>query len=242
MKNILIVATLGLLVMGCAPTTGTNREYDIPVTVSSNTGTVNITLEMKVDATSATDQTATPAISPTTRLQLTEGGSTAAGEASTLSDVASKWIAEQSKKDSEDPVTNNNQSTTTVKPDSTVVTAVDEEKEQTGTEEPVTTDTVFTKMETFTYYNTGDNGKHAWRIPKVGTSFGKTIKLVFESGYTAVIPDTSKRFAKKNGLIYRPGTGEKVGTITNDIQTSHGGIYLYAPVGDTSKTVTIYYD
>lgn len=75
--------------VGCAPTTGTNREYDIPITVSSNTGEVNILLELKVDAASTAEQTSSPVISPTTRLQLTEGGSTSAGEASTLKEVAS---------------------------------------------------------------------------------------------------------------------------------------------------------
>lgn len=83
--GVLILATL----VGCAPTTGTNREYDIPITITSNTGTVLIDLQLKVDAASTTDQVATPTISPTTRFQLTEGGSTSSSGSSSLKDVAS---------------------------------------------------------------------------------------------------------------------------------------------------------
>ena len=82
---VFILATL----VGCAPTTGTNREYDIPITITSNTGTVLIDLQLKVDAASTTDQVATPTISPTTRLQLTEGGSASSSGSSSLKDVAS---------------------------------------------------------------------------------------------------------------------------------------------------------
>ena len=89
-KRLALIGTLFLAALvGCAPTTGTNREYDIPITVTSNTGEVNILLELKVDAASTAEQTSSPVISPTTRMQLTEGGSTSAGEASTLKEVAS---------------------------------------------------------------------------------------------------------------------------------------------------------
>lgn len=118
---------------GCAPTTGTNREYDIPVSVTSNTGTVNITLEMKVDATSSSEQEAYPVISPTTRLQLTEGGSTAAGEASTLKDVASTLrnklnsdnTTDNSVHDSNNPSTST--TTTPTVPDEVIVDEVDDQ-------------------------------------------------------------------------------------------------------------------
>lgn len=241
MKTFLLAIAVVAL-SSCAPTTGTNREYDIPVTVSSNTGTVNITLEMKVDAASLTDQDANPVISPSTRLQLTEGGSVAGADGANMADIAAKWLADQSKKNSENSTTSTS-TTNNVAGDQTVK---DEEagsipEVATGVEIPVDPAMVFNKEETFNMYNVGDGGRHAWRIQKKGIDFGKTIKLTFASGYEAVIPDTSVRFALKNGLIYRPGTGEKVKPIVTNIQTSHGGMYLYAPSGDKSTWVKISY-
>lgn len=95
----------------------------------------------------------------------------------------------------------------------------------------------FDDKATYSYYNVGNGGRMAWRINKKGTAFGKTIKLVFSNGYTVIIPNTSQRFAKSDGLIYRPG----IGSIESGTGTSHGGIYLYAPYGNKSKSVTIWY-
>lgn len=63
----------------------------------------------------------------------------------------------------------------------------------------------FDDKATYSYYNAGNGGRMAWRINKKGTAFGKTIKLVFSNGYTVIIPNTSQKFAKSDGLIYRTG-------------------------------------
>jgi hypothetical protein len=235
MKTVLLAIAVVAL-SSCAPTSGAHREYYVTIDITNNAGPVTLTSPLKVDSISAAEQTSNPVISPTTRLQLTEGGSTAAGEASTLTDVASKWLADQSKKDSENPIT------------TTTTNNILPNKEEAGISPITASDTevaidpamVFNNEKTYNFYNVGDGGRQAWRIPEIGTSFGKTIKLTFESGYTVLIPDTSVRFALKNGLIYRPGDGHE-GDPTNSIQTSHGGVYLYAPTGDKSTWVKISY-
>lgn len=109
MKKLLVLTGILLLavLVGCAPTTGTNREYDIPISIDNTTGTVSINLELKVDATSAAEQTSSPIISPTTRLQLAEEASSIASEAGKLKDVANSL----SKKLSSDNVDNTKNNT-----------------------------------------------------------------------------------------------------------------------------------
>lgn len=92
--SLLVCLLLAMLITGCSnsSTHGTEKELDVNVTINNNgDGDVKITSPLTLDSASETAQdTANKATtSPTTRLQLTEGGSTAAGEASTLQDVAS---------------------------------------------------------------------------------------------------------------------------------------------------------
>lgn len=252
--NLLIMLILLFVVpylFGCAPNNikGTEKVYDVAINIHNNHGPVILTSPLKVESASETTQDANPStvISPETALAMPSGGSTAsiAAQASTqaLKDVASKLVNDLSKKDSENPTTNDTTSTTNNVAGNQVVK--DEESgispdAASDTETSVDPAAVYAKSETFVYYNVGDGGRMAWRIPKKGPDFGKTIKAVFADGYTVVIPDTSVRFALKNGFIYRPGTDKK-GSPTNSIETSHGGVYMYAPTGNQSKSVTYYY-
>jgi hypothetical protein len=92
-----LLLLLPLMLLGCADssTTGTNREYDIRVDISQNTGPVSLTFPLNVDSTSSTDQTTEgqASISPDIRLQLTEGAATGAmsGADSLIKDVVSKY-------------------------------------------------------------------------------------------------------------------------------------------------------
>ena len=43
------------------------------------------------------------------------------------------------------------------------------------------------------------------------------------------------------GFVFKPGIGPN-GDGDSDTGTSHGGIYLHAPYGDSSKQVTVYYN
>ena len=88
---------------------------------------------------------------------------------------------------------------------------------------------------TYRYYNVGDQGKYAWRIPRKGPSFGSRLLITFSNGFRVVIPNSSKRCSLRNGFIYRPG----IGSIKSGTGTSHGGIYIYAPRGNKSQTLTI---
>jgi len=199
---------------------------------------------MKVDALSSAEQTATPVISPTTRLQLTEGGSTAAGEASNLSDIASKWLADRSKKDSDNPTTTTTTTTTpsTVTPSSPVV-----EPEVPISDGVVaeSDDLAYKEKATYTSYGVRNGGRQAWRINKKGPEFGQPIKIVFTNGQTFIVEDTSHNYREsigdRKGFVFKPGIGPN-GEGDDDTGTSHGGVYLHAPYGNSSKTATIYYN
>lgn len=88
---------------------------------------------------------------------------------------------------------------------------------------------------TYRYYNVGDQGKYAWRIPRKGPSFGSRLLITFSNGFRVVIPNSSRRCSLSNGFIYRPG----IGSVKSGTGTSHGGIYIYAPRGNKSPTLTI---
>ena len=88
---------------------------------------------------------------------------------------------------------------------------------------------------TYRYYNIGDQGKYAWRIPRKGPSFGSRLLITFSNGFRVVIPNSSKRCSLSNGFIYRPG----IGSVKSGTGTSHGGIYIYGRRGDKSPTLTI---
>lgn len=250
-RSSVALAMLVVGLSGCAPTTGTNREYDIPITVSSNHAATYILLEMKVDATSATDQTATPVISPTTRMQLTEGGSTAGGDASPMSEIQSKL---ENVLDSFNTTKTKTTTTTSYKDneDNTVKDEKVDEQVDTGKEE-VSDDLDYKNKATFDSYGVR-NGRQAWRIAGKGPSFGEPVKFVFSSGKTYIVKDTDKNCRgadpdacdipsdqNKDGFVFKPGIGPNGEGDTNT-GTSHGGIYLHAPYDDNSKTVTLYYN
>ena len=119
--------------------------------------------------------------------------------------------------------------------------------------EPVTPG-VFKNKAEYDSYGDRNGGRQAWRIPKSGKDLGPgPIKFVFASGKTFIVknplkncrgnnPDTCDISSDKNkdGFVYKPGIGPN-GEGDNDTGTSHGGIYLHAPYGDGSKTVTMYW-
>lgn len=105
---------------------------------------------------------------------------------------------------------------------------------------------------TYTSYGVRNGGRQAWRIPKKGPDFGQPIKFVFSSGKSFTVNNTSKNCrdqescsrnsrAPMYGFVFKPGIGPN-GDGDSDTGTSHGGIYLHAPYGDRSQTVTIHYN
>jgi hypothetical protein len=105
---------------------------------------------------------------------------------------------------------------------------------------------------TYTSYGVRNGGRQAWRIPKKGPDFGQPIKFVFSSGKSFTVKNTSKNCrdqescsrnskAPMYGFVFKPGIGPN-GDGDSDTGTSHGGIYLHAPYGDSSKQVTVYYN
>jgi hypothetical protein len=105
---------------------------------------------------------------------------------------------------------------------------------------------------TYTSYGVRNGGRQAWRIPKKGPDFGQPIKFVFSSGKSFTVRDTSHNCrdqescgrnsrAPMYGFVFKPGIGPN-GDGDSNTGTDHGGIYLHAPYGDSSKTVTIHYN
>lgn len=105
---------------------------------------------------------------------------------------------------------------------------------------------------TYSSYGTR-NGRKAWRIPKKGPEFGSSILFVFSSGKSFLVKNTSKNCRDRSdtcnrdskspmyGFVFKPGIGPN-GEGDSDTGTSHGGIYLHAPYGDSSQKVTVYYN
>jgi len=87
----------------------------------------------------------------------------------------------------------------------------------------------------YKYFNVGDHGRMAWRIPRKGTSFGRSFIVQFSNGYKIRVPNSARRNSHRNGFTYRPG----IGSIKSGTGTSHGGVYIYAPYGNKSTTLTI---
>ena len=102
---------------------------------------------------------------------------------------------------------------------------------------------------TYTSYGVRNGGRQAWRISKSGKDLGAgPIKFVFA---TFIVKNPLRNCrdqencsrnskAAMYGFVYKPGIGPN-GDGDNDTGTSHGGIYLHAPYGDSSKTVTMYW-
>ena len=101
---------------------------------------------------------------------------------------------------------------------------------------------------TYTSYGVRNGGRQAWRIPKSGKDLGPgPIKFTFSSGKTFIVKNPLKNCrdqencsrnskAAMYGFVYKPGIGPN-GDGDNNTGTDHGGIYLHAPYGDSSKTV-----
>ena len=119
---------------------------------------------------------------------------------------------------------------------------------------PTTPTTGYSKSKSFTSYGERNGGRKAWRIPGKGPSYGSQIKFVFASGKEYTIKDTSKNCrgndpnrcnisssSNKDGFVYKSGIGPN-GEGDSNTGTSHGGIYLHAPYGDKSNTVTLHYN
>ncbi|MBU1108866.1 MAG: hypothetical protein KKB51_19470 [Candidatus Riflebacteria bacterium] len=97
----------------------------------------------------------------------------------------------------------------------------------------------FSRKETFSSTGVAQahrGGGTTFRVKKKGQAFGKTFKVVFSNGWSVIVPDSSKRFTKDK-FIYRPGGSNKNG----DTWTSHGGAFICANAGNTSKSLTIFY-
>jgi len=109
---------------------------------------------------------------------------------------------------------------------------------------------IYKNSATYTSYGVRNQGRQAWRISRRGDSLGGgPVKFTFASGKTFVVKSTAKNCrdredtcnrdsrASMYGFVFKPGNGRPNGEGDSDIGTSHGGIYLHAPFGDSSKTV-----
>lgn len=124
--------------------------------------------------------------------------------------------------------------------DDTATTTGSATDKTTTTTAKTTTKTTYSKKATYTSSGVAPanrGGGTTFRINRKGTSFGKSIKVVFSNGWTVTIPNTSKRFTK-SGFIYRAGGGSYRNAET---WTSHGGVFICANSGNKSKSLTIYY-
>ena len=111
---------------------------------------------------------------------------------------------------------------------------------------------VYKNSATYTSYGVRNQGRQAWRISKRGDSLGAgPVKFTFASGKTFTVKSTARNCRDREdtcnrdsraamyGFLFKPGNGRPNGEGDADIGTAHGGIYLHAPFGDSSKTVTM---
>lgn len=98
----------------------------------------------------------------------------------------------------------------------------------------------YTESATYTSYGVRNGGRQAWRIPESGPDFGSRLKVVFEDGHTVYVNDTSHNYRESDGFVFKPGLGPN-GEGSANTGTSHGGVYLHAPYGNSSKKVTFYW-
>lgn len=104
-----------------------------------------------------------------------------------------------------------------------------------------TTPAGYSKQATYKAYGKRNGGRWAWRIPRKGPEFGSNIKVVFSNGHTVIVRDTSHNYREGDGFVFKPGIGPN-GEGDDNTGTAHGGVYLHAPYGDSSKTVTVHYN
>ncbi|MBI5546030.1 MAG: hypothetical protein HY901_19230 [Deltaproteobacteria bacterium] len=104
-------------------------------------------------------------------------------------------------------------------------------------------DGTYANSKTYDSYGVRNGGRQAWRIPQSGPHFGQSCRITFEDGSVVNIPDTSKNFriqsGKMRGFVFKPGPNNGYSDKARDTSTSHGGIYLHAPYGNSSKKATI---
>ncbi len=98
----------------------------------------------------------------------------------------------------------------------------------------------YSESATYTSYGVRNGGRQAWRIPESGPDFGSKLKVVFEDGHTVYVNDTSHNYRESDGFVFKPGIGPN-GEGSANTGTAHGGVYLHAPYGNSSKTVTFYW-
>jgi len=246
LSMLLILAVLPYL-SGCADSSTHGTEKDIKTAITFNLqGGSKVTITSPLSLESSTEQkqdtAGTSAISPTTRLQLTEGGSTAAGEASSLQDVAS--ILRQKLHSDNTTTTTTTTATTTTNYQGNEDNVVQGEKigneVKPGKEEP-SEDLDYKNKATYTSYGERNGGRKAWRIPPQGPDFGPKIKVVFADGHTVIVNDTSHNYREKDGFVFKPGLGPN-GEGQANTGTAHHGVYLHAPYGNKSNTVTFYFN
>jgi len=118
--------------------------------------------------------------------------------------------------------------------------------------DPTTPTTEYKYKKTYDRFNVA-NDRNAWRIPESGPWFGKQAKVVFASGKSFTVYDTSKncrdqeKLCSRNskadmyGFVWKSGLGPN-GTGDSNTGTSHHGVYIHEPFGGTSKELTIYYN
>lgn len=107
--------------------------------------------------------------------------------------------------------------------------------------DPISNPGEYKNKATYTSYGERNGGRKAWRIPKKGPEFGKAIKVVFADGHTVFVKDTSHNYRESDGFVFKPGIGPN-GEGEANTGTAHGGVYLHAPYGNKSNTVTFYFD
>jgi len=108
----------------------------------------------------------------------------------------------------------------------------------------------YTNKAEYDSYGVRNGGRQAWRINKRGDSIGEgPVKFTFSDGLTFIVKDPNKNCrdredtcvrdsrAEKDGFLYKPGNGLPNGSGDTDRGTAHGGIYLHAPYGNSSKKV-----
>ena len=167
-------------------------------------------------------------------------GGTAGSGSGGLKDIVSKFAPDMSKKDSENVTTTTQTTNYKDNEDNTVEKENVSGQVDQGKEE-ASEDLDYKKKATYTSYGTRNGGRQAWRIPKKGPEFGSQIKVVFSDGHTVIVKDTSHNYREDDGFVFKPGIGPN-GEGEANTGTSHGGVYLHAPYGNSSKQVTFYYN
>jgi len=263
-----------LMLSGCganSSTHGTEKDIRVDVNiVNHGAGSITLTSPLDLVSESATDQetAGTATSTPTLRLQLTEGASTAAQGAAKLKDISNvlRPAAPAVPKLGATPVEKKpveveipavlDVPVTSVEPKPTEPKSGIPDSDEVYVNPPITsesTDLAYKNQTTYTSYGVR-NDRQAWRIANKGPEFGQPIKLVFSSGKEFVVKNTSKNCRganpdacdtpsdkNKDGFVFKPGIGPN-GEGDSDTGTSHGGVYLQAPWNDNSKTVTIHYN